>query len=257
MTRKEQLLLTTVLALIALALVGPFVAQPAHHHDFADQRMLAGVPYAMDVLSNLPFAWAGLYGAWLLWRAPAGGISNMQRAMAALFFGGLLVTAAGSAWYHLHPDDAGLVIDRFAMSIAFAGLLGLAVAGRVSERAGAVLGLAVLLLAPVAVQTWAATGNVLPWAVVQFGGVLLIAGLAIVRPLPGALHVRWLLVLLAYGVAKAFEMQDHALYAFTGEWLSGHSMKHLVAALAALPVIAAVREATRRMQNATGIAFAA
>jgi len=256
LTRLETVLLLACLALVATALVGPALPQPPQHHDFADQRALWGLPYAVDVLTNLPFAVAGLLGGWLLWRVPSGGISNMQRAMAMLFFAGLALTAAGSTWYHLRPDDAGLAIDRFAMAVAFAGLLGLAAAGRVSERAGAALGVAVLLLAPAAVQAWAVTGNVLPWAMVQFGGIALALWFACLRSVHGALSVHWFAVLVAYGVAKVLEVNDHAIYELTGQWLSGHSAKHVVAALAAAPVIAGVWKAAGRGQNAAGIAFA-
>jgi hypothetical protein len=254
--RTESALLAACLLLLALAAFGPPVAGPALPHDFADTRALAGLPFAMDVLSNLPFALAGLAGLWLLWRSPPGGISPMQRAMAELFCVGLVLTAFASGWYHLHPDDAGLAVDRYAMAIAFAGLLGLAAAGRVSERAGTVLGLALLLLAPLAVRSWAASGNLLPWVVVQFGGMLLLVALALLRPQPDALPVRWFLVLAAYGLAKLAEANDHAIFEATGQWLSGHTLKHLVAAVAAIPVLAAIRAAAESGQNRLGISFA-
>ena len=63
---------------------------------------------------------------------------------------GLLLTAAGSSVYHWHPDDLGLVIDRMGMGVAFAGLLGVAVADRIGDRAALALTGAVLLLAPLA-----------------------------------------------------------------------------------------------------------
>jgi hypothetical protein len=66
---------------------------------------------------------------------------------------------------------------------------------------------------------------------------------AFMRPLPHALPVRWLPVLAAYGVAKVFEANDHAIFELTGHILSGHTLKHLVAALAALPVIASMQNA--------------
>ncbi|AEG94752.1 hypothetical protein [Ramlibacter tataouinensis] len=184
---REAALLAACTALLLLALLGPAVAQPAGHHHFADGRTLWGIPCALDVLSNLPFALAGLSGLVQLWRLPPRALDNMERAMGALFFAGLLLTAAGSAWYHLAPDDAGLAVDRQAMAVAFAGLLGLAGA-RVSGRAAAALGLGILGLGPLAVHAWAATGNVLPWAVLQFGGLLLLAGLALL-PRGGALPV--------------------------------------------------------------------
>lgn len=254
-SKSETLLLLACACLMAAALLGPAVLQPAHHHGFADQRVLWGLPFAMDVVSNLPFAMAGVAGLWFLGEAPSRALNNVQRAMAVLFFTGLLLTACGSAWYHGQPDDAGLAIDRAAMGVAFAGLLGLAAAGRVSERAGAVLGLTVLLLAPVAIKAWSSTGNVLPWAALQFGGMALIVWLAWLRPRPGALDIRWGWVILVYAAAKLLEMNDHAIFDLTGHLISGHTLKHLVAALAALPVLASMRALRKSGQNRAGIAW--
>lgn len=58
----ELILLAAVLGLLALAILGPDISQPAHQHVFADQRMWRGIPFAMDVLSNLSFAAWGLAG---------------------------------------------------------------------------------------------------------------------------------------------------------------------------------------------------
>jgi hypothetical protein len=255
-SKTEALLLLACLALAAVALFGPAMAQPADYHAFADQRVLWGLPFAMDVLSSLPFALAGAAGARCLFALPACKVGIGQRAMAALFLAGLVLTAAGSMWYHLRPDDAGLAIDRYAMAVAFAGLLGLAAAGRVSERAGVVLGLALLVLAPLGVQAWSATGNVLPWAVLQFGGMALVLWLALLRPGPGALDIRWGLVILAYAAAKLLEANDHWVYQATGQLVSGHTLKHVVAALAAWPVVAAIRSRAKSGQNAAGSAGA-
>ncbi len=43
----------------------------------------------------------------------------------------------------------------------------------------------------------------------------------------------WALVLLAYGAAKLLETNDHAIYELTSHWVSGHSLKHVVASMAA------------------------
>lgn len=258
-TRSEMLLGLACAVLLVVALAGPHVAQPAHIHDYADQRVLWGIPCALDVLSNLPFALMGALGLWQLARLPREALEGAQRFCAALFFAGLLATALGSSWYHLRADDPGLAVDRIAMSVAFAGLLGLLAATRISARSGIALALALLLLAPLSVQAWLSTGNVLAWAVVQFGGLLLVLLLpAIVSPLPGALDVRWGLVVAAYALAKLFEMADHVVYVATGELFSGHTLKHVVAALAAWPVLAAiVRRAARQNGRRTTAAHAA
>jgi hypothetical protein len=161
--------------------------------------------------------------------------------MAALFFGGLWVTTAVSAAYHLQPDDARLVWDRAGMVLAFAGLLGLAAMQTVSARAGLALAAAVLVLGPLSVHAWSLTGNVLPWAVLQFGGMALILGCAFMRPAQSrALPVRWALLIAIYALAKLLELGDHAVYEWTGQLASGHSLKHVVASFAAWPVVSAL-----------------
>ena len=232
-------LTVTVLAMLAALL--PAAGLPAGYHDFADQRMLAGLPHAMDVLTNLPFAAMGLWGWFWLRRVPAARLGRAQRALAALFFGGLIVTAFCSGAYHLDPDHAGLCLDRVGMSLAFAGVLGLAAADRIGARAGVALAAVVAVCAPAtALIAWLA-GNMTPWAVLQGGGLLLLAGMALRRPQPGALGFSIVGVIAFYAVAKALELADAPVFALTQQFISGHSAKHLVAALAAWPVVRALQ----------------
>lgn len=234
---ESTLLLAVVLAVL-VACLGPAVAQPAHYHAFADQRVLWGVPFAMDVLSNMPFAVGGFWGLVTLRRLQAGTEVDAQRPLAALFFVGLLLTALCSSAYHWRPDHTGLAWDRLGMVVAFAGLLGLAVADRVSARAGVVTAGSVLLLGPLSVVAWAISGNLLPWVVLQAGGMLLVLLLAACRPVAGAWGLPLGAVIALYTLAKLLELGDHAVFAWTGGLVSGHSLKHGVAALAAWPVMA-------------------
>ncbi len=247
-SRAETLLLGAVLLLALVAVFAPPLAQAPHFHDFADQRSWLGLPCALDVLSNLPFALFGAWGLYVLGRVSAAALPAPQRQLAALFFAGLILTALCSAWYHWQPDNAGLAVDRLGMTVAFTGLLGLGVASHVSARAGQWFALVVLLCGALSVWVWVASGNLLPWALLQGGGMLLLLGLAVVQPLPGALAVRWGLVIAIYGVAKGLEQYDTAVFVWTGQFVSGHSLKHLVAAFAAAPVIGALRSLG---QNAT------
>ena len=252
--KLECLLLAAVAVLLAIGLFGPlfglFVAQPEHQHDFADQRVWGAIPFAMDVLSNLPFAlWgavglgcvAALFGQkGLPQRSMGGAQTTIELGMAALFFAGLLATAGASSWYHWLPNNSGLAIDRLGMTVAFAGLLGLAAAGQVSGRAGLGLGCAVLVLGALSVRVWLVDGTVLPWVLVQFGGMAVVLWLACLAPLPGALPVRWRLVIAFYAVAKLLELGDHLIYDLTANVVSGHTLKHAVASLTAWPVLAAL-----------------
>ena len=248
---RETELLTACALLLLLALFGPATAQPARYHDFADHRVWWGVPHAMDLLSNLPFALWACAGVASLVRGPWASLEQAQRRTAALFFGGLCITAAGSGCYHWMPDDAGLALDRLGMVVPFAGLLGLVAAGRVSARSGDLLGLGTLALGPLCIAVWLRSGNVLPWAVLQFGAMVLVLWLSTRPALPGAWPIRWGAVIFIYAVAKLLEQYDHQVYELLGHAVSGHSLKHLVASLAAWPVWSAVRHVRHTGQDTT------
>lgn len=249
--RAEVALYTAFAALAAFAAWGPHIAQGAHAHAFADQRTLWGVPHAMDVLTNLPFAIFGAMGLWRLcqWlqrcpRAPSSGAGDgsattATAAMGATFFLGLLLTAAGSALYHWQPHEITLLADRAGMLVAFAGVLGLAVATRIGTRAAWVTAAAVLAGGWLALRQWGVAGQLLPWAVVQGGGMCLIAVLAVRPVLPGRLPVPLAALIGWYALAKLLEAGDHAVWQASGGMVAGHSLKHVAAALAAWPVLAA------------------
>lgn len=239
LTRAETGLLLAVAALLALALFGPVLPASEHQHAFADQRALWGIPCALDVLSNLPFAIAGLWGLVVLRRVGPGVLDATSRALATLFVVGLLCTAGGSMLYHWQPQDSGLLWDRLGMVLPFAGLLGLA-AHRVSERAGWATAGVVLLAGPLAVVWWSHSGNLLPWAVVQLGGMLVVLALACLPRRDGALALHLGAVIALYALAKLLEAADHAVFDATSHGVSGHSLKHVLAAAAAWPVLSAL-----------------
>lgn len=240
LTGAETGLLLGMAALMALALFGPALPASAHQHNFADQRAWWGISCALDVLSNLPFALAGLWGLVALRRVAPGRLDETSHALAALFFMGLVFTSMGSSLYHWQPQDAGLLWDRLGMVLPFAGLLGLATAGRVSTRAGGAMAGLVLMAGALAVVGWAHTGNLLPWALVQLGGMLLVLALACLPRRDSALALNLGAVIALYALAKLFEAADHWVFAATQQWVSGHSVKHLLAAGAAGPVLYAL-----------------
>lgn len=237
---RERTLAGVVVLLFVLALLAPPLATPALAlGSFADDRAWHSLPYAMDVLSNLPFALAGLWGLCQLRQVdgPESSMPGSTLDCAWLFFIGLLATAMGSAFYHLAPDTLRLAADRAGMAVAFAGLLGLAVCERISPRAGWAAAWVTLAGGLLAAAVHAETGNVLPWALVQFGGMALVLWLARLSPVAGAAGLRLGWVIGCYALAKAFEMADHSVYELTAQLVSGHTLKHLVAAGAAWPVL--------------------
>jgi 1-acyl-sn-glycerol-3-phosphate acyltransferase len=255
---REKFLIAFTLLLTAIAAFAAPIAELSGYFAFADQRELLGLPRAMDVLSNLPFLLAGLYGLVLLTKTtePA----TFSKPMAAVFFTGLILTSIGSAYFHLLPQEGGrLAVDRSGMLIAFTGLVGLATALKVSLRAGTALAFFVGIAGAVSIYVGNSTGNVLPWALVQFGGLGLIIGFASFKaPKHQAnkqpkLGLWWIVVV--YAAAKAFEMADQPVFDWTQHLISGHSLKHIVASLAAWPVIAFFKGNKNRSQDLIDATF--
>jgi predicted membrane channel-forming protein YqfA (hemolysin III family) len=231
---REKFLIGALVTLTLTALLAPALPASAWHiPHFVDSRVWLGVPNAADVLSNLAFLAMGVWGVERLRArhdAPVG---------ASWFFVGLILTCLGSGFYHLDPDvPQRLVADRLGMAVAFAGFLGIAASERISTRAGEAL-LVLMMLAGL-LAAWEARENLTPWVVVQFGGMALAVGLAFTRPRPGALGVPLGGVIAFYVLAKLLELGDATVFEATGHIVSGHTLKHLAAALAAWPVIRAL-----------------
>ena len=221
------------LCLALIAAFGPAVQQPALYHAFADQRALLGIPHALDVLSNLPFLLLGLFGMSRLRH-----VADVRwKGLYLLLCLGLLLTLLGSSAYHLAPADAGLLYDRLGMLVLFAAILGLASADRLGFSAARMTVLGVALGGSAALLAWRADDNLLPWIVLQAGGMLLLVMLACCRPRRDAHALRLGLCVAWYALAKLCELNDGDLFHLSGEWLSGHSIKHLLSGLAVLPLL--------------------
>lgn len=238
--QRERLAALACVAWLAVGLWAPALSLPPEYHHFADARTWLGLPCAADVLSNAAFALAGVWLWWCAMQVLPPSLPGVQWMAVMLTGAGLLLTAAGSSVYHWQPDDLGLVIDRMGMGVAFAGLLGVAVADRISDRAALALTGAVLLLAPLAAALAWQADNATPWLVLQAGGLLVLLALALCPALPGRLSVPWGWVVAVYVLAKLLELGDQAVFGWTHGLVAGHTLKHAVAACAIWPLCAAL-----------------
>jgi len=144
--------------------------------------------------------------------------------------------AFGSTYYHLAPLDERLMWDRLPISLGFMALLAAVIAERISVKAG-LRALAPLLAAGVAsVLHWRWSGlagaeNILPYAIVQYGAIAAIVAIAALFPSRYTRGADVLVAVAIYAVAKLVEVLDAQIYAL-GHLVSGHTIKHLLAALA-------------------------
>jgi hypothetical protein len=228
----------TALVLAATALL-PRIAQPASYHDFADQRTLLGIPHALNVLSNVPFLVVGLMGLWWLarhWKDEQPFRDARERWPAVTIFAGLIATAFGSGYYHWHPTNHTLVFDRLGMVVGFMALLPLVVAERVSVRWGLRLLVPAVVLGAASVLHWDWTemrgaGDLRWYGMIQAYAFVATLGVLLLTRAPYDRQAGWYLGIGCYGLAKVFEVYDGAVYAVTGHAVSGHSLKHVAAAV--------------------------
>jgi hypothetical protein len=242
MSRKNALILLLVItaSVIVAAFLAPRVAQPQSYHRFADQRSWLGIPRFGDVASNLPFAIVGLWGLiFLLTLTPQRlrecFIDPRERWPYYFVFLGLLLTALGSSYYHLAPENTRLVWDRLPMTVVFMALVAAMVAERIAVPAGLSLLPVLLAIGIASVIQWhlsevRGAGDLRFYAAVQvYAGLVLL--LILLFPARYTRGSDLAVVVGFYVLAKILETFDSAIFNLDHD-VSGHTLKHLAGAAA-------------------------
>jgi hypothetical protein len=215
----------TAASLAALLLL-PSIPQDQHYHQFADRRVLLGIPNFWNVVSNIPFIVIGAVGLRRFHNNPA----------TVVLFLGLLLTGIGSSYYHWDPNDGTLFWDRLPMTLAFAAILALAVEERVNARTGAILLWPLLAIGLFSLLWWRWFDDLRLYFWVQFFPFLALVLLFFLYPPKYTGAYYWIIAAALYALAKLFEFSDNAIYS-AGYLLSGHTLKHLAAAAAGLVIL--------------------
>ncbi len=238
-TRNRWIIAFTLLAFVSVFIL-PSMPQSLDYHNFADHRHAYGIENFLDVVSNLGFLLAGIIGLIIVFSGRARFEFAGERWPFAIFFLGVLLTALGSGYYHLAPDNETLFWDRLPMTVAFMALVSSQIVDRINVRAGLLLLLPMLLLGLASVVYWRATermgtGNVMPYAVLQGYSVFVLLLLARMSPsrYTRGNDIYW--VFGWYLLSKVLETFDGEVLAI-GHFVSGHTLKHLAAAVASFVV---------------------
>ena len=224
---RPHLLIAIALAATAWMATQPPIHQSLDYHRFVDVRTILGVPNLWNIASNLPFVLVGVAGLAWAWKHRAR-IEAQLRSAWLVFFTGLALVGLGSSWYHYAPDSATLVWDRLPMTIAFMAFFAAILGEYIDLRLGKKLLWPLLAVGVLSVGYWRAVDDLRPYALVQFLPMLLIPLVLLLYPKPGSGAV-WL-ALACYVAAKLLELFDGQVYQALGQLISGHSLKHLVAA---------------------------
>jgi hypothetical protein len=228
----------------AFLFAGPPLAQISSYHDFADQRTFLGIPHCLNVISNLPFLLIGAAGMHFVFRRDIVGpgrpfLTSGERLPYGLLFLGVGMTAFGSAYYHLDPNNVRLVWDRLPMALAFMALFDALLGERLGSAVGRFLLVPLVLLGLASVLYWHWTeqqgrGDLRLYYLVQFYPLLAIPLLMFLFP-PRYTGAGWLFAALGwYVLAKFLEHPfDRDVYNLLHHVVSGHTLKHLAAAAGA------------------------
>lgn len=240
---KWLILLLPGLGLLLAALALPPIAQPAQYHDFADQRTCLGLPNCLDTASNILFMLAGVGGLAFLYSSAGrrAFIDSREIWPYASFFSATILVGFASGYYHLAPDNAGLAWDRATIALAFMAWLGAILGERVGIGIALRLLPSLLIAGLASVFYWAwsearGIGDLRPYLLMQAYSMALIPLLLWLYPPRYSRGHDNLLVIGLYLLALSFDLSDRAVFALTQGHVSGHTLKHVIAALAVLRV---------------------
>ena len=227
-----MLCITILVAFVIM--LGP-IAQPLTYHAFTDQRRFLGISNFANVISNLPFIAVGFLGLYQLF------ISKKLFTIAALkftygfLFLAVMLIGFGSSYYHLIPNNQTLVWDRLPMTIAFIALFCLIVGEYVAIKYAQRILYPLLVLGCASVFYWQFTesnsvGDLRFYLLVQFLPLILIPLILLFFNGRYSHGKRYWWLLCFYVLAKLLEYFDGEIYSAL-HIISGHSLKHLFAAL--------------------------
>lgn len=249
LVEKEKLFLSFIvlLSLIMTVVVFSFdpIAQAVEYHDFADHNSYFDIPNFFDFISNLPFIIVGLLGLYHLRKNNCHILEPLKVAY-IIFFIGVTLVGFGSAYYHFCPSNATLVWDRLPMTIAFMALFSFVVGEFISQNIAHKLLYVLLLTGLFSVAYWAwsesqGMGDLRAYILVQFIPMIVMPVIILTFKSSFTHTQGYWFLLLAYLAAKVLEHFDRQVYLFLGI-ISGHSLKHLIAALGIYLFLASLKK---------------
>ena len=252
--RTGAIIILGIICLVGIHFVPP-VPQDQEYYNFADQRVSFSIPFFGDVITNLAYLVPALCGLfWLVGknggRKPDRFFNPLEVIAYYIFFGGILLTALGSTWFHLEPNNDTLLWDRLPMTFGFMGLLSVVIAERVSVRYGIILLPVLVILGIASVCYWylgetRGAGDLRYYGLVQYYPVVAIPLMVLIFP-PIYSHSGYMWATCGcYGFAKLVEVLDHQIFSITGNIVSGHNLKHIIAAASSMFIYLMVKQRHR------------
>ena len=234
-----------VVGFAALFVLDPIPQDPEYHR-FADTRLRFGIPNLNDVVSNVGLALAGVLGLLTMLGAKRRTIFSepAHTRPYVVFFIGVCLISVGSAYYHLAPSNDRLLWDRLPISVAFMAFCSAIIADRIDAEAGNSWLLPVLVaLGLLSLVYWYWTeslgrGDLRFYGFVQFFPIVALPVVCWLFPENRYTAGRYLTWVIGwYALSKLLEHFDGEIFGLSGHAISGHTLKHLAAAVATFLVL--------------------
>ena len=203
----------------------PVITQDPLYHLFVDTRSFGAIPNTQDVLSNIFFVLVGILGVKEVLNK-----KNHQASSWIIFFLSIILVAPGSAYYHWSPNNFTLLWDRLPMSLGFMALFIILISEHINPKAEKYLTLG-LLLGISSVIVWIITDDLRFYFWIQFSSFIIIPLVLLFFSSRYSHKYLYGISLFLYGLAKWSEVKDEAIFSLSHQFISGHTLKHLLAAL--------------------------
>ncbi|HHF7367370.1 TPA: ceramidase domain-containing protein [Legionella bozemanae] len=237
------LLIFTVVTTLILSLIPP-IAQPLTYHNFADKHTLFFINNFSDVMSNLVFIIVGYLGLKTIYRPSKTQCELIPETKWAYLLGfiGTILTGFGSAYYHLHPDNVTLFWDRVPMGILLMSFFAAIFIERVHRSIGFYLLLPLIAIATLCTLQWELSerwgqGDMRLYIWSQGYPLIMLVFILLFFPSPYTRNYSITMGLILFGLAKLTEGLDKMIYHVTSKAISGHTLKHLLAAAAVYALV--------------------
>ena len=184
---------------------------PREYHNFADQRSFLGIPNTMDVISNIAILIPAIY---LLQ------VRKKKSTMSNLLILHLVLLSVASSYYHWNPSDDTILWD--ILMIATTSMF-VVIMMSDTDYGFLLYGLSIL-----SILYWKSSGDLRLYILILIGVLLYIV---IKYCKNSGLRNYLVIFVIANILLRLAEHNDHLIYEFTGNRISGHTLKHIFAGL--------------------------
>lgn len=235
MNKEQKNIFYLFLVLLFISGVGQLLGLfhlSEHYHEFVDDRTFFGIHRFFDTFSNIGFLYVGVLFIKEIF------LKDEKDFNLIIIAAGSILVFFGSSYYHLMPEDSRLLWDRLPISIVFSGILAysLNINQLIKSKWIHKFNIGYLIFSISSVLIWylGSLNNenwLAPYVFIQFGGMILLIYIALTGK-NKEFNQKIFYVLAWYVLAKLCEHYDDSIYQITQQIISGHTLKHIFAALA-------------------------